>query len=238
MSSVGCDGAATALCFNKPDTKEVLSDAGLQVARGVTVTAQEFAADPGAAMDRVQRELGGGAWFVKPAGSGSSVGIARVDYRHQFDQAVHGALRWDNVALVEEYVPHREFVVGVLGNDRLVLSPPGECIPVGHLYTYEEKYRLGNPRFTCPAWPPVMEQRRAAEAASKTGSSRPGKCWAMGERLKAAIPRWRQRKRAELLERANITRANVRDYRTFTGHEPGPPGGAFWASAARPIRGR
>lgn len=151
LSSVGCDGAATALCFNKPDTKEVLSDAGLPVARGVTVTAQELAADPGAAMDRVQRELGGGAWFVKPAGSGSSVGIARVDYPHQFDQAVHGALRWDNVALVEEYVPHREFVVGVLGNDRLVLSPPGECIPVGHLYTYEEKYRLGNPRFTCPA---------------------------------------------------------------------------------------
>jgi D-alanine-D-alanine ligase len=151
LSSVGCDGAATALCFNKPDTKKVLSDAGLPVARGVTVTAQEFAADPQAARDRVRTELGGGAWFVKPARSGSSVGIARVDYPHQFDQAVGGALRWDSVALVEEYVPHREFVVGVMGNDRLVLSPPGECIPVGHLYTYEEKYRLGNPRFTCPA---------------------------------------------------------------------------------------
>jgi len=151
LSSVGCDGAATALCFNKPDTKEVLSDAGLPVARGVTVTAQEFAADPGAAKDRVRRELGSEAWFVKPARSGSSVGIARVDYPRQFDQAVGGALRWDSVALVEEYVPHREFVVGVMGNDRLVLSPPGECIPVGHLYTYEEKYRLGNPRFTCPA---------------------------------------------------------------------------------------
>jgi len=151
LCSVGCDGAATALCFNKPDTKEVLSDAGLPVARGVTVTAQEFAADPGAAKDRVRRELGSEAWFVKPARSGSSVGIARVDYPRQFDQAVGGALRWDSVALVEEYVPHREFVVGVMGNDRLVLSPPGECIPVGHLYTYEEKYRLGNPRFTCPA---------------------------------------------------------------------------------------
>ena len=151
LCSVGCDGAATALCFNKPDTKEVLSDAGLPVARGVTVTAQEFAADPRAAKDRVRRELGGGAWFVKPARSGSSIGVARVDYPHQFDQAVGAALRWDSVALVEEYVPHREFVVGVLGNDRLVLSPPGECIPVGHLYTYEEKYRLGNPRFTCPA---------------------------------------------------------------------------------------
>ena len=33
LSSVGCDGAATALCFNKPNTKEVLSDAGLPIAR-------------------------------------------------------------------------------------------------------------------------------------------------------------------------------------------------------------
>ena len=52
----------------------------------------------------------------------------------------------------------------------------------------------------------------------------------MGERLKAAIQKWRQRrqrKRVELLERANIARANLRDYETFTGHEPGPPGGTF-----------
>jgi hypothetical protein len=52
----------------------------------------------------------------------------------------------------------------------------------------------------------------------------------MGERLKAAIQKWRQRrqrKRVELLERANIARANLRDHKTFTGHEPGPPGGTF-----------
>jgi D-alanine-D-alanine ligase len=151
LRNVGCDGAATALCFDKPRTKEVLRDAGLPVARGVTVTAQEFLADPRAARDRVHRELGGGAWFVKPARSGSSIGIARVDYPYQFDQAVDGALRWDKVALVEEYIPHREFVVGIVGNDRVILSPPGECIPVGKLYTYEEKYQLGSPRFTCPA---------------------------------------------------------------------------------------
>jgi D-alanine-D-alanine ligase len=31
------------------------------------------------------------------------------------------------------------------------VSPPGECIPVGDLYTYAEKYKLGNPGFRCPA---------------------------------------------------------------------------------------
>ena len=52
----------------------------------------------------------------------------------------------------------------------------------------------------------------------------------MGERLKAAIRRWRQRwrdRRVEALERKNTARANLRDFKPFTGHEPGPPGGQF-----------
>jgi D-alanine-D-alanine ligase len=151
LRTVGCDDAATALCFDKQRTKEVLGRAGLAVSPGLTVTVEEFAADPGAVRARVRKELGDGAWFVKPARGGSSIGIARVADPQEFKQAMDGAFRWDSVALVEEYVPHRELVVGVIGRDQLVISPPGECVPVGALYTYEEKYRLGNPYFTCPA---------------------------------------------------------------------------------------
>jgi hypothetical protein len=52
----------------------------------------------------------------------------------------------------------------------------------------------------------------------------------MGERLKAAIRRWRerrQRRRVELLERDNTARENLRDYKRFTGDEPGTPGAGF-----------
>jgi hypothetical protein len=53
---------------------------------------------------------------------------------------------------------------------------------------------------------------------------------APSERLKAALPRWRQQRqlrRTELLERKITARENLRDFKRFTGDEPGPPGGGF-----------
>jgi hypothetical protein len=50
----------------------------------------------------------------------------------------------------------------------------------------------------------------------------------MGERMKAAIHRWQERRRqrrVELLERRNIARTTLRDYKQNTGHEGGAPGG-------------
>jgi hypothetical protein len=51
---------------------------------------------------------------------------------------------------------------------------------------------------------------------------------AAGGRLKDAIRRWRQQRqfrRTERLERRVTARENLRDFKTFTGHEPGAPGG-------------
>ncbi len=126
-------------------------------------------------LEVVRDRVGGGPWFVKPARGGSSLGIGRADSPAGLHRALGEALRWDDVALVEEYIPHREVVLGVLGRDDLVISPPGECIAVGSLYTYEEKYHLGNPRFTCPAviGARLAEQARdlAAEAFRALGCS-------------------------------------------------------------------
>jgi hypothetical protein len=50
------------------------------------------------------------------------------------------------------------------------------------------------------------------------------------ENLKAAIRRWRQQRqlrRTERLERRVTARENLRDFKRFTGDEPGPPGGGF-----------
>jgi hypothetical protein len=44
----------------------------------------------------------------------------------------------------------------------------------------------------------------------------------MGERMKAAIHRWQERRRqrrVEFLERRNIARTTLRDYKQNTGHE-------------------
>ena len=50
----------------------------------------------------------------------------------------------------------------------------------------------------------------------------------MGERMKAAIYRWQERRRQrriELLERRNTARTTLRDYKQAAGHEGGAPGG-------------
>ena len=95
--------------------------------------------------------MGPGKLFVKPARCGSSLGITAVPADTTVCPALETAFAYDTAALVEEFVPHRELVLGVVGHDELVVSPPGECRPVGDLYTYEEKYLLGNPGFQCPA---------------------------------------------------------------------------------------
>ncbi|MGH3799981.1 MAG: D-alanine--D-alanine ligase family protein [Pseudonocardiaceae bacterium] len=148
---VGCGVAASAVCFDKHLTRSVLAAAGLPIAKGVRVHRREHANDPNAVVDAVADRLGAGPWFVKPVRGGSSLGIGRAESDDDLHKALREAFRWDGAALIEEAVPHREMVFGVVGRDDLVISPPGECVPVGLLYTYEEKYRLGNPGFTCPA---------------------------------------------------------------------------------------
>lgn len=151
LAVIGCGAQASALCFDKPRTRATLAAAGIPVARGMAVSIEEYATDATGAAERVRSFLGPGQLFVKPARGGSSLGITAVPADTKVGPALEAAFAFDTSALVEEFVPHRELVVGVVGNDDLVVSPPGECRPVGGLYTYEEKYRLGNPGFRCPA---------------------------------------------------------------------------------------
>lgn len=148
---VGCGVAASAVCFDKCLARSVLVAAGLPVANGVRVDVNDHARDAGAIVDLVGDRLGPGPWFVKPVCGGSSLGISAADSSAALHEALREAFRWDSAALVEELIPHREMVLGVMGRKDLVISPPGECSAMGSLLTYEEKYRLGNLLFTCPA---------------------------------------------------------------------------------------
>jgi D-alanine-D-alanine ligase len=173
---IGCDVSASAVCFDKRLARAVLSAAGLPVAAGVYVSLHEHTKDAAETVGRVRNALGAGLLFVKPARSGCSLGISAVDDDTTMHRALETAFAFDTFAVVEEFVPHRELVIGVVGDcDDVVVSPPGECIAIGDLYTYEEKYHLGNPGFTCPADldadTTTAAQSLAAEAYRATGCS-------------------------------------------------------------------
>lgn len=166
---IGCGVTASAVCFDKQIAKTVLTAAGIPVTPGIVVKRHAWNADQDAVLHQALDQLGASPWFVKPNRNGSSIGVSAVAESSQLPAAIEEALRWDDTALIEEYIPHREFLLGVVGSQaRLTVSPPLECIQSGETLDYEEKYLGGKLRFESPAGigPEVIEEaRRLATAA-------------------------------------------------------------------------
>ena len=85
---------------------------------------------------------------VKPPCDGSSVGISKVakaeDWPAARDAAFAVETRGDAVVLVEEFIPGREFTVGVIDGEAL---PAIEIVAKGGWYGYEEKYLSNETRY-------------------------------------------------------------------------------------------
>jgi D-alanine-D-alanine ligase len=133
---VGCSVLGSAVGMDKDITKRLLRDAGLPVARFVTLNAHAAKA---ASFDSLSRQLGA-PFFVKPANAGSSVGVSKVRNECEWDEARGLALRFDHKILAEEFIAGREIEVAVLGNDTPEASIPGEILPRHDFYSYEAKY--------------------------------------------------------------------------------------------------
>ncbi len=132
---VGAGVLGSAAAMDKDAAKRLLRDAGVPVARSVTLRAAEPPPPWEALSDRLGAPL-----FVKPANLGSSVGVHKVRDAPQLQLALEDAFRYDAKVLVEEFVAGREIECSVLGNARPQASLPGEIVPTHEFYSYEAKY--------------------------------------------------------------------------------------------------
>lgn len=121
---VGSSVAASALGMDKDLAKRVLSTSGLNVADWVLLRAGDHDLSP------EERERLGLPLFVKPARSGSSLGVSPVRAWDQLPEALATARKQDGKVLVEESVVGREVDVAVLEypDGRVVASPPAEIV--------------------------------------------------------------------------------------------------------------
>jgi D-alanine-D-alanine ligase len=78
--------------------------------------------------------------FVKPAGTGSSVGVSKAANRDALCAALNAAAEFDSKILVEEFIDGREIEVAVMGNENPVASICGEIDSGAEFYDYEAKY--------------------------------------------------------------------------------------------------
>ena len=153
LADIACVGphiAASAASMDKSLTKLIADQAGVRQADWLLVTAKTFAARPDALLDQVEQKFTYPV-FVKPAGTGSSVGVSKAKDRSALRDAIEDALRFDKKVLIEEFVDGHEVEVAVLGNDDPVASVCGEIDAGMEFYTYEAKYISNDSKTLIPA---------------------------------------------------------------------------------------
>lgn len=158
---VGSGVAASSVGMDKALMKAVFAQAGLPQVPYFVATRRQFHADFAALKQRVMTELGFPC-FVKPANSGSSVGISKVKTQEELRDACELAARFDRKLIFEAAADGREIEVSVLGNYEPKASLPGEIIPANEFYDYRAKYHddRSQLRIPAPLSPTVTEQVR------------------------------------------------------------------------------
>jgi len=151
---VGSGVLASALAMNKAVARVVLAAAGCPVARGASFVEGDAAA---LEVARHARRDIGRALVVKPAESGSAIGVTRLEDSatdEEVARAIEAAWALDDAAVVEEFLRGKEVTCGVID-----IAPEGPralaaieiAAPMDAFYTYEARYAPGRSHHVCPA---------------------------------------------------------------------------------------
>ena len=144
----GCGVLASSVAMDKLLAKDVFARNGLPICKHVGVMKSEYEADPEAAIEKVEAELGYPN-FVKPANLGSSVGISKASDRDGLKKAMELAFTYDKRLIVEEFINARELETAILGNAKPEAAEVGEILPSADFYDYEAKYLSGGASKLC-----------------------------------------------------------------------------------------
>jgi D-alanine-D-alanine ligase len=148
---VGAGVLGSALGMDKIVQKQLFERAGLRVPAYCWFYSEAVAAAPAKGVKAVENALRYPV-FVKPANTGSSVGISKAHDRKELLRAFVDAAQYDRKIIVEQGVrAAREIEVSVLGNDQPEASVPGEVIPSNEFYDYDAKYVDGKSVPVIPA---------------------------------------------------------------------------------------
>ncbi len=150
----GSGAESSRICFDKVETRRVFA-ANEIPHPGASVLRREEAAGRA---DELKLPC-----VVKPAASGSSIGVSIIHERKDLSRALEAALAEDERALVEEYVEGRELTVGFLGGRVL---PIIELRPAGEFYDYRAKYEDEATGYICPA---ELPEETASEITQLAG---------------------------------------------------------------------
>lgn len=148
----GCRVLGSALCMDKAVFKDLMTAAKIRQTRyAVLDLAAATPAEITGQKNKIKKTFKY-PLYVKPANSGSSIGITKVETSAQLAAAIKVALKHDSKILIEEgLINPTEIEVAVLGNKKLIVSRPGELRLAKDFYDYDDKYKLGQAQAIIPA---------------------------------------------------------------------------------------
>ena len=167
---VGPHVSASAVAMDKTLTKLVMDNAGIPQAAWQLVRGGELKHR----LDQIVENLESRfvyPMFVKPAGTGSSVGVSKAADRDSQVKALEFAAKYDDKILVEEFIRGREVEVAVMGNSSPVASGCGEIDSGAEFYDYEAKYVTDTSTAYIPARISEEVEEQVRELAVKVYSA-------------------------------------------------------------------
>jgi len=140
---VGCGVLSSAIGMEKDISKRLIRDAGIHVAPYLVINQGQWNRNPIDFCEKITEKLPFPV-FVKPANTGSSVGVEKVKKAEELIAAINNAFQYDTKVIVEQGIDAIELEVAVLesqhdGADPIV-STVGEVRPRHEFYSYAAKY--------------------------------------------------------------------------------------------------
>ena len=176
---------ASALSMDKVTTKRLWKALNLPTADFVEVGAESDGSSGATDWQTVSDTLG--EVFVKPAGGGSSLGIARVGNAKEWAQAQAEASRFSDRVIAEQLIDGPEYTVSILGERAL----PAIKVETGNLfYDYEAKYLSDDTRYICPCGLDGEEERQIADLSLRAFRSLGCRVWGRVDLMRAGDGRF------------------------------------------------
>lgn len=136
---VGSAPQASCLCMNKVLTKKVLGALNIKQPEYISFFKEDYELND-KALNEIISKLNL-PLFVKPANTGSSIGITKVKSASSLKEAIKLAFNYSREVIIEKAINAREIECSVLGDyEDISASHPGEIVPKREFYDYEAKY--------------------------------------------------------------------------------------------------
>lgn len=135
---VGDGVLASAVGMDKIVSKMLFQQAGIPQAPYVPVLKAQWQATADKILARCEGSLLY-PMYVKPANLGSSLGVSRVNDRASLIAAIEKAFEFASRVLVEQGIVAREIELGLLGDDTLKFTVPGEVLKKDNFVDYGAK---------------------------------------------------------------------------------------------------